>query len=176
MKIYLVRHGQTQENVDHILSGNSNTSLTEEGQNQARNAISQISNTCSIMYSSDLVRCKQTAAILNEKLKLPVVYDMRLRERDMGAFQGKDAREVDPKINEDGKKLTYDNRAVGGESVEDVKKRVISFIDDVQKKEAGKEILVVTSAGIIRLMHFIFNNTIPEIIHNSSIHEFELKD
>ena len=69
----------------------------------------------------------------------------------------------------------YDYRPYGGESVLNVKSRVLSFINDV-KKSNNKKILVVTSAGIIRLLHNILRGEVHEKIHNSSIHEFNFPD
>ena len=65
----------------------------------------------------------------------------------------------------------YDYREYGGESVEDVKNRIFSFIDELKMKE-GK-ILLVTHGGVIRLLHNTVNNQKQDHIKNSSIHEFE---
>lgn len=174
MKIYFIRHGETQENIDHIISGQNNAKLTEEAKKQVFDGIPQIPKDFSIIYSSDLIRCKQTAEIINQKFNLPIVYDTRLREIDVGSFQGKYSKDIDQKVRSDIKTIEYDVRPFGGESSEDVKKRILDFVKDIRKEHYDKNILAITSSGIIRLAHYIFNNNnIHEVIHNSSIHEFE---
>lgn len=173
MKIYFVRHGETQYNKDSLITGHDDAPLTKEGIQQVENTISAIPSDCKKIYSSDLVRCRQTAAILNEKLALSVVCDIRLRERDFGSLTGKKIADLDPTTMEKDKNQQYDYHPYGGESVEDVKKRVLACIADIRREGDGGKILVVTSAGIIRLLHHVFKGKVQEKIHNSSVHEFE---
>lgn len=173
MKIYFVRHGETQYNRDGLITGHDDAPLTEEGIQQVENTVSEIPVGCTKIYSSDLVRCRQTTAILNKKLALPVFYDIRLRERDFGSLTGKKIVNLDPIVVEKDKNQQYDYRPYGGESVENVKQRILACIEDIRREKSGDKILVVTSAGIIRLLHHIFKGEVQEKIHNSSVHEFE---
>jgi len=127
------------------------------------------------MYSSDLLKCKQTSEILNKKLNLQIEYDPRLRERYFGSLAGKRFSEIDStgQMEEKDKNQQYDYRPYGGESVEDVKKRVFAFIKDLQNNSKDKKILVVTHAGIIRLLYYVSDNKIGQEIPNSSVYEFE---
>lgn len=179
MKMYFVRHGETGANkqgsfTDH--NENSLTALTNEGIEQASKISLEIRSDFSEIYSSDLIRCKQTAEIINEKLKLPIIYDTRLRERNFGSLQGKTWKEVGQDLRELDKNQKYDYRSFGGESVDDVKNRIMSFIEEIKNTKPKRKILVVTSSGIIRLLHNILNNVVQEKIHNSSIHEFYFED
>lgn len=176
MKIYFVRHGQTQYNKDRRITGQVDVPLIEEGIEQARKAIVEIPEGISEIYSSDLIRCKQTTDILNEKLNLHVKYDARLRERNFGSLEGKMWDEIDPVIWEKDKVQEYDYHPYGGESVEDVKKRILAMIVDIRRKRKGDKVLVVTSAGVIRLLHKIISGEVHAKIDNSSIHEFEYPD
>jgi broad specificity phosphatase PhoE len=175
MKIDFVRHGQTEYNKHGFVTGQMDASLIEEGVEQAKKTLLEISNDYKELYSSDLLRCKQTAEILNQKLNLQIQYDPRLRERDFGSLAGKKFSEMDNtgKMKEKDKNQQYDYRPYGGESVEDVKKRVFAFIEEIKNNAKDKKILVVTSGGIIRLLHNILNGEVHETIHNSSVHEFE---
>lgn len=177
MKIYFVRHGETNENVAGRLSGHSEASLTEKGTEQAEAAVALIPTDVTAIYSSDLIRCKQTAEILNKNLQLHVTYDARLRERDFGSLSGMSWAEVDPEGLRKGRdlRLDYDYSPEGGESIDDVRARVLASLEDMRKNESGA-VLAVTSAGVIRLLHHMLNNELKEIIHNSSFHEFELED
>jgi broad specificity phosphatase PhoE len=177
MKIYFVRHGKSENNGKGLVSGQTDVPLTEEGRKQAEDTALKISHDYSMIYSSDLIRCKQTAEIINSKLNLTIVYDARLRERNFGSIEGKywrDIPEGEAIKQEDLKKQKYDYRPYGGESFDDVKKRTLACIDDIRQKK-GK-VLVVTSAGIIRLLHHLLNGKNQEIIHNASVHEFEFSD
>jgi len=180
MKIDFVRHGQTNNNLMGILSvfaGHTDTPLNEEGRKQAKETASKISDDYSMIYSSDLIRCKQTAEILNTKMKLPIKYDARLRERYFGSLEGKKSLDIDPTgamKDDDMLRLKYDYRPFGGEHVEGVKERLFNFLEDVKKESgANSKILVVTHRGIIRIMHHVLKGKIPETIHNASVHEFE---
>lgn len=175
MKIYFVRHGETERNATGRLSGQDDVPLTEAGIGQAESAALGIPDGITAIYSSDLLRCKQTTDILNKKLGLPVTYDARLRERDFGSFAGKQWKDIDPDgtLKAIDKRLEYDYRPQGGESIEDVKKRVFESLEDMRAQNKDGRVLAVTSAGIIRLLHHSINNVLHETIHNSSIHEFE---
>ena len=176
MKIYFIRHGETEYNITTRLTGQTDIPLNEKGIEQAHKAASEIPSDIAEIYSSDLIRCKQTTDILNKNLRLPVTYDARLRERDFGSFSGKHWRDIDQNgiLKAIDKRLEYDYRPQGGESIADVKKRVFECIDDMRKKRGS--ILVVTSAGIIRLLHHFIHKELHETIHNSSIHEFEFAE
>lgn len=175
MKIYFVRHGQTQYNIEKRFTGQADVPLTEGGKQQARDLARDLPLDFTMIYSSDRIRCKETAAILNEKLNAPVMYDERLRERNFGSLEGKFRADVDPAIIEKDKNQQYDYRPYGGESADDVKSRVFSFIADLQKNYKDKKILVVTSGGVIRLLHNVLNGEVHEIIHNAAIHEFNFE-
>jgi broad specificity phosphatase PhoE len=178
MKIYFVRHGQTEYNITVRLTGQTDIPLNEEGKQQAENAIPEIPPGLSRIYSSDLLRCKQTTDILNKDLHLPVIYDARLRERDFGSFSGTHWKDIDPdgSLKAKDKRLEYDYRPQGGESVEDVTRRVLECVGEIRQQNRGKDVLAVTSAGVIRLLHHVLNNKLHETIHNSSIHEFDFSD
>ncbi len=175
MKIYFVRHGQTQYNVEKRFTGQADVHLTAEGLQQARDTLRDLPSDFTLIYSSDLVRCKETTAILNETLNVPVVYDVRLRERNFGSLEGKFRKDVDQALIETDKNQQYDYRPYGGESVEDVKSRVLECIADIQKNHKDKKILVVTSGGVIRLLHNLINRKVHEVIHNAAIHELNFE-
>ncbi|MEI7709433.1 MAG: histidine phosphatase family protein [bacterium] len=176
MKIYFVRHGQTEHNKAGKVTGHIESVLTPEGIAQAQKTATELPPDFSIIYSSDLIRCKQTAEILNQKLQLPVIFDPRLRERNFGSLEGKSWSEIGEDIREVDKNQQYDYRPFGGEYVEDVKKRIFDFIREISRTEKGKKVLVVTSAGVIRLLHNILNGEVHEHVHNAAVHEFDFPE
>lgn len=177
MKIDFVRHGESENNGKGLIAGHLDAPLTDKGREQAEAIAKNLPHGYSLIYSSDLIRCKQTAEIINKNFNVPIVYDARLRERHFGSLEGKswaDISEGEVIKWKDIKEQKYDYRQYGGESVEDVEKRVLSFIDDIKAKK--EQVLVVTSAGIVRLLHHLFHGENPEKIHNASVHEFEFRD
>src|SRR5450759_198827 len=144
MKIYFIRHGQTEYNRDGLMAGHSEPKLTEEGIEQVKNAILQIPDDCGAIYSSDLIRCKKTTEILNEKLQLPVFFDARLRERHIGSLEGKNWQNFAANFPEKDDHGQYNFSSFGGESSEVLKNRLLSCIDDIKKEKKGDKIVVVT--------------------------------
>jgi len=177
MKLYFVRHGQSESNVLGTTTGWMDSPLTDEGIKQAEETAFSMHTDFTKMYSSDLIRCKQTAEVLNKKLNLKIVYDKRLRERNFGSLQGKTwewmRKELDKDMRMIDREQKYDYRSYGGESVDDAKERLFDFINEIKSKYKGEKILVVTHAGIIRLLHNVLNDKVHKHIENSSIHEFE---
>lgn len=87
-QIFLVRHGETQWNAERRLQGQSNSPLTEQGQQQAKRVGERVAAYgITHIISSDLGRAKQTAEIIAEFTGCPVSTDPRLRELNMGFWK-----------------------------------------------------------------------------------------
>jgi len=173
MKIYFVRHGQSESNKKGVLAGHIDSPLSEEGIEQIKQTSLKISPDFSAIYTSDLIRCKQTADIINEKLNVSIICDLRLRERNFGALAGKSWEELGENLRKLDENQEYNYRPHGGEHVEDVKLRIFSCIEEIKIKHSNKKILVVTSRGVIRLLYKVLSGQIFNYVENSSVHEFE---
>ena len=90
--LYIVRHGETEENVAGILQGHLQGHLTERGRQQARDLRDKIQRSIhpQALFTSDLQRTLDTANILNEAFQLPLRPSPLLRERDWGEYTGHD--------------------------------------------------------------------------------------
>lgn len=89
--LYIVRHGETEENHRHVLQGQLPGTLTDEGRRQVAEAakrLVEMKAACSQIISSDLKRAIDSAGIIAAKLHLPIVPMPLLRERDWGEFNG----------------------------------------------------------------------------------------
>ena len=87
--LYLVRHGETVDNVARIMQGQRHGELTSEGMEQIEGLATSLSDVhFDAIVSSDLRRAYDSAMILAEKLNLPVTTTALLRERDWGDFTG----------------------------------------------------------------------------------------
>jgi probable phosphoglycerate mutase len=98
---YFVRHGQSDWNLRELTQGQTmHPPLTALGREQARSAAAAIRSDLGphgrvdVVRTSDLVRARETAAILAESLGGHVVQDVRLREQHLGSLQGRSYRET----------------------------------------------------------------------------------
>ncbi len=154
--IYLVRHGQSKMNKVHIIQGQKQfpigeNGLTEDGRKQVTEVKIDLKKIpITRIFSSDLERCKETCAILNEDTNLPVHFAEELREQDCGKWEGKSSKDVH---SEELKKRMLTEKEVvpeGGESLKDVEKRVVGYINKIIKEHKDEHILIVTHAAVIQ--------------------------
>jgi len=88
MKIYIVRHGQTNSNIENKLLGVADEDINETGIGQAKKAKENLRNKkIDVCFSSPLKRTKQTASIICED-NFPIIIDERLLERGFGNLEG----------------------------------------------------------------------------------------
>lgn len=163
VRVIFVRHGETDWNKDRKLQGSSNTDLNETGIEQIREVAEKIENSNEkpeIIISSPLRRAKKSAAILSYGLVIPWTIDKNLIERDFGDLEGKTREEAKKFYSKDFKAIDreykYDYSAYGGDSAEDVIKRIRNFIKYIKKEYKGKTIIVVTHAGVLRHLSIMF--------------------
>ena len=89
-KLYLTRHGETVDNANQIMQGQTQGQLNETGRRQAAQLREQLSGvSIDVIVSSDLNRAVETAEIVAEGRGLAVVTTPLLRERDWGSFTGR---------------------------------------------------------------------------------------
>lgn len=153
--IYLVRHGRTDWNDKKIIQGHTNTRLNKKGQDTARKLAKYFKNIkFDKVYSSDLLRAKETAEIIALEHQLEVEITKALRERYFGPFQGMSFNII-KKMDEARDKLTDTQRhsyIYKGivESDEQIMNRFISFIRGISIINLGKTVLIMTHSGMIR--------------------------
>jgi broad specificity phosphatase PhoE len=147
-ELWLVRHGQTDWNVQGIYQGQSDVPLNETGRTQARElALKLQGQHFEAIYSSDLSRARETAEILAKHLDLSLKIDRRLREICHGEWEGMHVQDIAVRYNLDMNtphKRPVDSRAPGGESVIEVKERMIAAANDLTSAYPMGQILVVS--------------------------------
>lgn len=180
MKIYIVRHGLVPSNKLKVINGQSkDEALVSEGIEEIKEAILKIPATVSRIYSSNMLRTRQTADILNEVLQLEITYHPELREVDFGNLDGKPWDEHSEKY---GKELqqsyidqTYDFTSYNGESFENVKERVMSLLKQIKSNHSENDtVLLVAHGGIIRFLHTTFNGGPFVPAKNAEVREFNI--
>lgn len=148
-KLIIVRHGQTQMNVEGIFFGKLDPGLNEMGRVQCKKAGDILKKYgYDAIYSSDLLRASETAELINY-LKLPIKFDKRLQEIDFGIFEGLSYKEIKEKYPVECEKSKNEWKTfdfVTGESLERLQSRAIEFVESLDKT---KNNLVVTHWGVI---------------------------
>jgi probable phosphoglycerate mutase len=150
-RLVLWRHGQTQANVSAIIQGTLDSELSEVGRAQANAAAPVLAALKpELIVSSDLRRAADTAAALSGLTGVPVSYDVRLRERAYGEWQGLSATVIAERWPDEyarwraGKPV---GGSVGVEESEEIAKRVVASLQEVAATAAGRTAVVVTHAS-----------------------------
>lgn len=154
-KLYVIRHGQTQWNVENRVCGRADVELDETGKAQARAAAGQlVGKGITRVIVSPLTRTQQTAQLLLEGsgLNVPVELDARIMEHDFGANDGIDRR--DPDFLKCRREVPL--RQPGGESVFQVVHRVYSLIDEVKADGGQGNVLFVCHGAVSRVIRSYF--------------------
>ncbi len=155
--LLLIRHGESEANLEKRFAGHWDIPLTERGKLQARLTAEYISKNYSIdkIYSSDLIRAYYTAKAVGELTGLEVINDKSLREIDAGEWEEKTFEELAKEYPETFLKVWKEDigSAVcdGGESVAHVGERVYNFLLKVAKDNQGKTVVIATHATPIRM-------------------------
>lgn len=189
MRILLLRHGQTQGNINGRIQG-PDDELTEHGREQARRMANYVADIYQVdhIVSSSLARAKETAGFVVETTNAPIDYDPRLGEIHNGSAIGMlwtDWREANPDL---APVWGWDVRHAdaswgGGESGRDLSDRVFAAFDDVVKRfnGTGKTIAVVSHGGPIAWLASRLNGDSLEVwpgpygdIANCSVTEIEI--
>ncbi len=165
MKLIIVRHGQTEENVKKIIQS-PKSKLTPDGIEQAKAVARKLkSQKITIAYISDFVRTKETAKeILKYHPKTKIVYTKMLREKNAGIFIGEPLEKQKNARGKSGLSF-YDFQPPHGESLIDTQHRVTKFYQKLlkDKKYKDKTILVVTHQGpIIALLLYLLAKSFDE--------------
>ncbi len=136
--ILLARHGETDWNRDLRFQGHADEPLNDTGRAQAeRLAASLRDERLAAVYTSDLRRATETAEIVASALGLTVTADPRLREIDVGSWQGRTRAEVNG--------IRWD-----GESYDDHRARAVAALFGIAAAHPSERVLVVSHGGTLR--------------------------
>lgn len=165
MKLIIVRHGETFENLNKISQGHFNSQLTPKGIEQAKKVSLRLKNMkIDIAFSSDLDRALNTC---NEILKFhkdtKLVKTPILREQAKGIFEGKTREERNRMLANDNTPF-HEWYPEGGERLIDVWDKVIPFLEKIKKEHSDENVLFVSHGGPI--------SCILAYLHNKKIEQF----
>ena len=155
-KIILVRHGDTRLNSAQRFWGQTDVELSQEGLNQAER-LRDFLTTVEIdaVYTSNLSRAADTAEIITSKHQVKITTCKELAEINFGDLEGLTFEEISrqhPEMAELLSTWSIRPRFPGGESVDELNKRVSKFLLRLRKHADEEVILIVSHAGVLRLM------------------------
>lgn len=160
MNLYVVRHGQTEWNVKKKMQGRADIPLNKKGIEQAYIIKKNLSEyNIDMIYSSPLIRAKQTAEIINETMNIDIIYDNRLIERDYGEFEGINKSSFNYNEFWAYHKNKHYTKA---ENIQNFFNRVYNILDELKEKYQDKNILIVTHAGITKVIECYANGMMQD--------------
>lgn len=157
--ILLMRHGETEWNVERRFQGRKDSPLTERGRRQARAMAGLVRDLIGRetgpwrLVSSPLPRAKQTAAEVAAATGLPLETDERLMEIGCGEWEGRTWAEVSAGRKASPRHWIFD--APGGERHEEVEARISAFLADLPP-EPGRRVVVVSHGAAGRVMRGVY--------------------
>ena len=158
--LYLVRHGQTDANLNKVVQGQTDTPLNETGLIQARKVAEKLKSVhADMVLSSDLSRAAQTAEVIAKTCGLPMKLTKDLREMSLGVWEGKRFEEI---AQTPLSKIWFvkPSRLIleGAESVKEVQERVVAAIFDTLKDH---KTLIVVSHGLAIALFILYVKKLP---------------
>ena len=172
-RICMVRHGETAWNAEGRVQGQLDIPLNEVGRAQARATAEVLAgHDFSAIYSSDLLRVRQTAEPTARRLALPVALDAALRERHYGMFETLtyvEVREKFPVQYARFRDKDPDFDFEGGESLRGFNERSLKVVGEMIARHAGEQILVFTHGGVLEMVY-----RHAKAVGLSSVRDFEI--
>ena len=168
-RLYLVRHGETEWNADNRVQGSIDIPLSPKGRQQAGWLVKCMArmHRPDMTFSSDLCRAKETADILTSGLGAgSPVQDPLLREINCGRWESLFIPDLEKDFPREYEAWRLDAgfKCPGGESVEDVKKRIEAFF-------AGKASELSSAETVMIVAHGLFNRTMLAHIMNLGLQQ-----
>lgn len=180
MRMYIIRHTESEANVQNILAGQIDYPLSTKGKQDAKQIAQWFTSRFipETIYCSPLLRAKQTAQPFRISQTTQFIENNRLTEQNLGIFQGKTYEEVeaDPMyVNDRNKRWEWE--VPSGESYKDMAIRIESFFSSLEPNQA--DCLIVTHAVAMRIIRGVLENTLPiypeKIPRNGEIWEIDFK-
>ncbi|MGI6037704.1 MAG: alpha-ribazole phosphatase [Limnochordia bacterium] len=156
LKLILLRHGETDYNLQGRYQGQSDVPLSERGRKQGELVGRRLAGqSFDFIVSSDLSRAQETAQIVNGYLGLPMFVDSRWREIAFGQWEGHTAQEIAQGWPQELQTWREDpSRACppGGEALLDVQARLMEALEDLAAQRPGQNGIIVLHGGAIRII------------------------
>jgi 2,3-bisphosphoglycerate-dependent phosphoglycerate mutase len=153
----VIRHGETAWNAQSRIQGHLDSPLNEEGLAQALLTGERLAHeTFTTLYCSDLGRALQTAQPIVDRSGHEVIREPRLRERQLGVFQGLTGAQCERDYPADYARFKVrdvDHVVPGGESVRQLFARVSGLFIELAARHPGERVVAVTHGGVLDALH-----------------------
>jgi probable phosphoglycerate mutase len=151
-EILLVRHGETDWNVERRFQGHADPSLNDNGRAQAHALAAELAaEHIDAVYTSDLTRARETAEIISAQLGVDIVPRSELREIDVGDWEGLTWDDIERQFPDGRRRWDESGHGwEGGETYEQLAERVVDALRRIAAAHPGGRVLVVGHGGTIR--------------------------
>jgi probable phosphoglycerate mutase len=151
-QLLLVRHGETDWNRDRRFQGHADQPLNDAGREQARALADELAGEqIDFIYTSDLVRARETANIVAARLGAEVVVRSELREIDVGDWEGLTWPEIEERHPEGARSWHEQGQGwASGETYDELGERIIAALRRIAADHPDQSVLVVGHGGTVR--------------------------
>jgi broad specificity phosphatase PhoE len=168
--LFLIRHGETEWNVEGRYQGQADPPLNERGIRQAYELGEKLAQVnLDLLYTSPLLRSEQTAEIISQKLAIPIYKDERLMEINQGDWQTRLRSEIEelyPDLFKRWETEPWEVTPPGGENLEQVGQRVFAAIDELLQNHTGERIGIVSHRIPIALIKMRYQGLDPDVVRS----------
>lgn len=181
-KYYILRHGEAISNIKEIVSSwpeKFNNPLTKRGREMIKEVAGILKGkNINLIFSSDLLRTKQTAQIVGKALEIRPKFDKRLREINFGIFNSKSIFDFNEQFKKEEGRIK--DSVPKGETYTHLLERVFGFLKDIDKKYKNKNILIISHECPLfflegKVKGFSLKKTINNYPFGKRIHKGEVR-
>ncbi|MBR0451972.1 MAG: histidine phosphatase family protein [Oscillospiraceae bacterium] len=170
--IITVQHTQSMHHTNGMVGSWTDWELTDLGKQQAdhigRNLVGELDGIVPVIYSSDLLRARQTAEIIAKYFGVSPVLREELRERNLGRCCGRSVQWL--RENMEAQEKTVDDRMFSdAESIRDVWNRLEPFFNEMLHND-HETIIIVSHGGLLSVFNAMFIGLDVESMNNGNIH------
>ncbi len=141
---YVMRHGETEWNIEGKFQGRMDSKLTEKGHEQVKDAAKRLKNMdIGLIVSSDLGRAKETAEIVAKETGAKIEYDSGFQERSYGSFEGTKVSDFDAKYGSNDAIRTHNERVLDEETYKELEERIWETFSTHRAQHVGKNVLLI---------------------------------
>lgn len=167
-RLILIRHGETDWNIEGRYQGQEDPPLNEQGLKQARQLARDIAKLdIDVLYSSPLLRASQTAEIIQLHLNIPLFIEPRLKEIHQGDWQSRLRSEIErlyPDLFRRWETDPWEVTPPNGESLYQVQTRVHEALEEILARHANRSIGIVAHRIPLALIKMRYQDLDPNIV------------
>jgi probable phosphoglycerate mutase len=178
MVLYVVRHGETDFNVQGRYCGSSDVPLNKKGLEQAKKLAEELTGiNFEIIIASSLIRAKQTGEIISKKSNIPLILSDEFKERNVGVYEGltrEEAKEKYPDLWNRNCTRELNDAPANGETILQFNERITNALLKLEKEYSGKNVLLITHGFASRIINRHYNSLSFDEMHGFSLGNCEI--